>query len=171
MNTSPGIDGMIEGVIFGLANEVMPFVSNERAAATVAMMQSILQAVRQTLPIYDAAMIEEHNAMTATLRSMAEKLDGVAGPEADRLRERAATLGQRADYPAPPDRAEVARAHTELGRALESSIADLDVIQRSATPDASSADQALGVIRAHLAPRYLRDFQAVTVGAGFLGRG
>lgn len=171
MNSTPGLDGMIEGVIVGLANEVMPYVSNERAVATVAMMQSLLQAVRQILPVYDSCLIDEHNGMTAALRQVAQELALVTGPEADRMRERAATLGQLPDLPAPVDREALTSAHTELGRALESSIADLDVIQRAGDDAATAADAALNAIRAHLAPRYLRDFQLMSVGAGFLGRG
>jgi hypothetical protein len=170
MNTSPGIDGLLEGVVLGIGNELMPYLSNEKAQAAAAMMQSILQAVRQTLPIFDAALIDEHNAMTVTLRTAAECLSAVTGAEADALRNRAATLGQRADYPAPPNRDDVIRAHTELGRALEASITDLDVLQREGGAPAAAADEALAVIRGHLAPRYFRDFQAITVGAGFLGR-
>ena len=51
MNTNPGMDGMLEGVIVGIANELIPFLSNEKAVATAMMMQSLLQGVRQTLPV------------------------------------------------------------------------------------------------------------------------
>ena len=170
MNTSPGIDGLLEGVVLGIGNELMPYLSNEKAQASAAMMQSILQAVRQIIPMFDAALIDEHNAMTVTLRTAAECLAAVTGEEADAVRARASSIGQRADYPAPPDREEVVRAHTDLGRAVEASILDLDVIQREGGAPGAAADEALAVIRAHLAPRYLRDFQAITVGAGFLGR-
>ena len=171
MNSTPGIDGMIEGVITGITNEIMPYLSNDKAVATAAMMQSILQAVRQILPVFDACLIDEHNGMTAALRQVGEHLKDVAGPEADRMRKRAATLGQLADLPAPLDHASVSSAHTELGRALEASVLDLDVLQRGGGEAATAADAALNAIRAHLAPRYLRDFQLMSVGAGFLGRG
>jgi hypothetical protein len=171
MMTTPGIDGLIEGVIFGIANELMPHLSNEKAMASAAMMQSILQGVRQIIPMYDAALIEEHNSMTATLRATAEQLASLTGAQADAIRERADRLGQRPDYPAPTNREEVISAHSELSRALESSISDLDVIQRSAGADAAVAEDALAIIRTHLAPRYLRDFATIQVGAGFLGRG
>lgn len=170
MNTSPGIDGLLEGVVLGIGNELMPHLSNEKAQASAAMMQSILQAIRQMIPLFDSALIDEHNAMIVTLRSAAECLATVTGDEADAVRDRAASIGQRADYPTPADRDEVARAHTELGRALEASMIDLDTLQRKGGAPAAAADEALAVIRAHLAPRYLRDFQAITVGAGFLGR-
>ena len=171
MNTSPGIDGLIEGVIIGIQNELMPYLSNEKAQATAAMMQSILQGVRQLVPVYDACLIEEHNDMTKTLRVAAEQLHGVAGAEADRIRGRAVTVGQWSDLPTPPAAATVIGAHSELGRALEASISDLDVLQRAGGTGAAAADQALATIRTHLAPRYLRDFQTFSVAGGFLGRG
>ena len=171
MNTNPGMDGILEGVIVGIANELLPLLSNEKAVATAMMMQSILQGVRQTIPVYDASLILEHNEMTATLRNAAAALDGVAGEEAARIRERGATLGAWADLPTPPDSAEVARAYTELGRALESSIADIDVIQRAGGTDATAADAALLAVRSHLGPRYLRDFSTFTIAGGFVGRG
>ena len=34
MNTNPGMDGMLEGVIVGITNELIPFLSNEKAVAT-----------------------------------------------------------------------------------------------------------------------------------------
>ena len=171
MNTNPGMDGMLEGVIVGIANELIPFLSNEKAVATAMMMQSILQGVRQTLPVYDSYLVLEHNDMTATLRNAAAALDGVAGAEADRIRERGATLGSLADLPTPPVHASVASAYDELGRALEATITDLDVIQRAGGDAAASADTALMAVRSHLAPRYLRDFSTFTIAGGFVGRG
>jgi hypothetical protein len=170
MNSTPGLDGLIEGVIFAIRDDLMPNL-DPKAQATAAMAQSILQAVRQMLPVYEACLIDEHNGMTRTLRDAAAQLADVDGAEADRVRERAATLGQLPDRPAPPDRAELQVAHTELGRALEATIADLDVVQRAGGADAAAADQALNTVRAHLAPRYVRDYQLITVGAGFHGRG
>jgi hypothetical protein len=170
MNSSPGLDGLIEGVIFAIRDDLMPNL-DPKSQATAAMMQSILQGVRQILPVYDAAMIEEHNDMTRTLREAAAQLADVGGAEADRIRERAATLGQLADLPAPLDRDVVAAAHTELGRALETTIADLDVVQRAGGTDAAAAEAALNTVRTHLAPRYVRDYTTFSVGAGFLGRG
>jgi len=171
MNTQPGPDGLLEGVIIGLEQEVLPFVSSEKACATVAMMQSILQAVRQMMPVYETYLIDEHNSMTATLRSTAAALHDVTGDEADRIRERAGGLGQLADLPAPIDRAALIDAHTRLGRALEASILDLDPIQRAGGGSAAAADQALATIRAHLAPRVARDVEVMSVSAGMIGRG
>ncbi len=171
MNSSPGIDGLLEGVIIAISNEIMPFLTNEKAQATAAMMQSILQGVRQLVPVNDAYLIDEHNDMTATLRRAAEQLTGVEGDEAQRVRERAATVGQFADLPTPPDQAAVISAHTELGRALEATIADLDVLQRRRGKDGVAADHALNTVRAHLGPRYLRDFTTMSIAGGMIGRG
>jgi hypothetical protein len=171
MNASPGIDGLLEGIMVGLGNEIMPFLNNEKALATAAMMQSILQGVRQSFPIYLAALVEEHNSMTSTLREVGATLSHAQGAESDRIKDRAATLGQLLDLPTPVALEETLRAHTELSKALESTIGDLDVIQRSGSADAAAADAALNAIRAHLAPRYLRDHLSIVAGSGFLGRG
>lgn len=171
MNASPGIDGLLEGVIIGIGNEIMPFINNEKAMATAAMMQSVLQGVRQTFPIYLAALVEEHNSMTSTLREVGAVLANVQGVESDRIKDRVATLGQLDDRPVPVQLDETLRAHTDLSRALEMTISDLDVIQRSGSPDVAAADAALNAIRTHLAPRYLRDHLSIVAGSGFLGRG
>jgi hypothetical protein len=167
----PSIDDMIEGVMLAIQDELVPYLSNEKAVAAAAMMTSVLQGVRQLLPVRLAAQIEEHNDMTRTLREVARLLDGVTGPEADRIRERVAAHGHLPDLPPPPDTDAVERAHHHLSRALEASIADLDVIQRAGGPDGAVADAALATIRAHLAPRYLRTMAAMHVGEGFVGRG
>ena len=171
MNSSPSLDDLLEGAIFGIQDELVPNLSNPKAHAAAQMIQSLLQSVRQLLHVYDGYMVEEHNAMTRTLREAASALEGVDGAEADRIRERAATAGQLADLPAPLDKADVSAAHSGLGRAMEASIADLDVIQRAGGEAAARADAALMAIRAHLGPRYYRDMQTLMVGAGFVGRG
>lgn len=171
MNNSPSVDDMLEGVIAGLQHEVMPYLTNAKAGAAVVMMQSVLQAVRQILPVRAGYVVEEHNDMTRTLREAAAHLADVTGAEADRIRERAATLGLLADLPTPPDAAEINAAYGELTQALESTIADLDVIQRGGGAPAAAADEALNIVRAHLAPRYLRDMMTISVGDGFVGRG
>ncbi len=171
MNATPGIDGLLEGVIIGIGNEIMPFLSNEKAAATAAMMQSILQGVRQTFPIYLSALVEEHNSMIATLGQIEAALSGVEGPESNRIRTRVESLGKLPDLPSPPALDTTLRAHTELSRALESTIGDLDAVQRAGGPNAAAADAALNAIRTHLAPRYVRDHLTIVAGSGFLGRG
>jgi hypothetical protein len=168
MNSSPSIDQMLEGVLLAIDDEILPALSNPKAHATAQMMQSLIQGVRQMLPVIEERLIEEHNDMIRTLRDTAAALGKSTGPAADRVRERAATLGAWADLPAPPDAEVVMAAHTELGRAIEATFLDLDELQRAGI---TSADEAVQVVRAHLGPRYVRDAQTMVVGEGFVGRG
>ncbi len=168
MNTSPSNDQLLEGVILALQDEIVPHLANPKALATIQMMQSLLQGVRQTLPVVDAYLVDEHNDMITTLKDAADALGGAEGDAADRIRERAATMGQRAPLPAPPDGIELVASHRELTTAIESTFRDLDELQRG---DVASADDAVQVIRGHLAPRYMRQVAAFSVGDGFVGRG
>ncbi len=168
MNTSPSNDALLEGVILALQDEIVPHLTNPKALATIQMMQSLLQGVRQTLPLVDTYLVDEHNEMITTLSDTADALGDVDGPAADRIRQRSATHSQRDLLPAPPDAVELMGAHRELTQALESTFRDLDELQRS---DVASADEAVHVVRAHLTPRYLRQVEAFTVGEGFVGRG
>lgn len=168
MNTTPSVDQILEGLILALDDEILPALNNPKAYATAQMMQSLIQSVRQTLPVMDQQLIEEHNDMIRTLGDTAEALGDVPGEAAERVRERAATFGRIEPLPAPIDRATVVEAHTELGRAIEATFVDLDELQRAGV---SAADDALQVVRGHLGPRYVRDAATIMVGAGFVGRG
>ena len=168
MNTTPSIDDLLLGLIIAITDEIVPNLANAKAYATASMMQSVLQEIRQMLPVLDTYLVDEHNGMIRTLRNAAKALGDAAGEEADRIRERASTLGQRDDLPAPPDHDAIASAHRELGEALVANVRDLDVLQRAGD---TRADAALDEIRAHLLPRYVRDVATVTVGAGMVGRG
>jgi len=168
MNTSPSIDQILRGVLIAFDDEIIPALTNPKAHATAQMMQSLLQSVRQMLPVLDEQLVDEHNDMIRVLADTATALGDVSGDEADRIRDRAATLGRWDDLPAPPDRDAIVAAHTELGRAIEATFYDLDELQRAGV---ASADDALQVVRAHLGPRYVRDAQTLIVGEGFVGRG
>ena len=168
MNTTPSIDDLLAGVIMGIDDDILPSLGNPKAQATAVMMQSILQGIRQLLPVHDQHLVDEHNAMTTVLRDTAHTLGDIEGPAADRVRDRASTLGQLDDLPAPIDRAAVAETHRELGHALEATMIDLDELQRAGE---TAADDALAVLRAHLAARFLRDVGTFSVGEGFVGRG
>ncbi len=168
MNTAPSIDDLLEGVIIAITDEIVPHLGNPKAMAAAAMMQAVLQSVRQTLPVYDNYLADEHNGMTRVLRDTAMTLGDASGDEADRIRERAATLGQLPDLPPPGDRQAIADAHRQLGFALVATMRDLDVLQRAGD---TRADEALDVLRSHLGPRYLRDAATVLVGEGMVGRG
>ena len=168
MNTSPTIDDLLEGFIVALQNEIIPNLANAKSVATAMMMQSLMQQVRQVLPMLDASIAQEHNQMTKTLRDVAAMLGDMKGPEADRIRERASTLGAIPDVPMPVDQAPVREAHTMLGFGLQETIADLDVLQRAGH---SSADAALQRLREYLMPTILNNIAAISVGGGMLGRG
>ena len=166
--TNPNVDDLLEGFIVALQNEIMPFVGSPKAQAMCQMMQSLIQEVRQVLPVYDQFIAEEHNEMTQVLRDVAAALGDVSGPEADRIRARATSLGAKADVPMPPDQEPIRAAHRELSYALQDCITDLDVLQRAGQTE---GDVALQVIRGHLMGRIVRDTATITVGAGMAGRG
>lgn len=168
MNTSPKIDDILEGLLVALQNEIIPHLSNAKSVATAMMMQSLVQQVRQVLPMLDATIAQEHNEMTRTLRETAEILGEVSGPEADRIRERAATLGSLADVPIPVDQMPVHEAHEKLGFGLQDTIADLDVLQRAGH---ASADAALERVRQYLMPMIMQNIAAISIGGGMVGRG
>jgi hypothetical protein len=132
------------------------------------MMQSVIQGIRQLLPVYDQYLAEEHNQMMGVLRDVARAIDGSSGAAADRIRERAATLGQGDEIPIPPDREAVMAAHRQLGLALQQSMIDLDELQRAGD---TGADQGLEMVREHMGPRIMRDVQTFLVGDALLGRG
>jgi hypothetical protein len=165
---SPSIDQILEGLLIAIDDEIMPSLLNPKAQATAQMMQSLIQGVRQMLPEMDEQLVDEHNDMIRTLADTATALGDATGAEAERIRDRAATLGQWDPVPELPDRAAIVAAHLELGRAIEATFLDLDELQRAGV---ASSDDALQVVRAHLAPRYIRDAETIVVGDGFVGRG
>ncbi|HUS42223.1 MAG TPA: hypothetical protein VMY16_06125, partial [Ilumatobacteraceae bacterium] len=161
MNTSPSIDQMLEGVLISISTDILPNVVNPKAAASAQMMQSIIQGIRQLLPVYDQYLAEEHNQMMGVLRDVAGAIGDTSGAAADRIRERAATLGQGDEVPIPIGRDVLMAAHRELGFALQESMIDLDELQRAGD---SAADAGLETIREHVGPRIMRDVQTFLVG-------
>jgi hypothetical protein len=159
---------MLEGVLISISTDILPNVVNPKAAASAQMMQSVIQGIRQLLPVYDQYLAEEHNQMMGVLRDVARAIDGSSGAAADRIRERAATLGQGDEIPIPPDREAVMAAHRQLGLALQQSMIDLDELQRAGD---TGADQGLEMVREHMGPRIMRDVQTFLVGDALLGRG
>ena len=99
MNTSPSIDQMLEGVLISISTDILPNVVNPKAAATAQMMQSVIQGIRQLLPVYDQYLAEEHNQMMGVLRDVAGAIDASSGAAADRIRERASTFGTGDELP------------------------------------------------------------------------
>lgn len=168
MMTNPTVDDLLEGFIVSLQHEIMPFVSSPKAQAMCQMLQSLIQEVRQVLPVYDNYIAVEHNEMTKVLRDVATALGSVIGPEADRIRQRATTLGAIPDVPMPSDQEPIRATHRELSFALQDCMTDLDVLQRAGHAE---GDVALQAIRLHLMARIVRDTETITVGAGMAGRG
>ena len=168
MMTKPLVDDLLEGLIIALENEIIPFITSPKAQSTGLMMQSIIQEIRQILPVFDTYIAIEHNQMTQVLKDMSAAIEGVSGPEADRIRDRAKTLGVRPDVVVPEDQAPIRESHRELGYALQENMTDLDVLQRAGE---AKADVALQILRTHLMPRIVRDVETLTVGAGVAGRG
>ena len=168
MNTAPSIDQMLEGVLISISSDIIPNLVSPKAHASAQMMQSIIQGIRQLLPVYDQYLAEEHNEMMEVLRRVADTIDGSTGSAADRIRERASTLGAGDEVPIPLEREVVMAAHRELGFSLQATMIDLDKLQREGNAD---ADAALDVVRGHLGPRLVRDVQTFLVGDALLGRG
>lgn len=170
MFSSPDPDTLLEALIFALQDEILPALSSPKAQATAVMMQSMLQQLRQTLPVSLGFFVDEHNTMSGVLLGAAAALRGVPGPAADRVRARAVAEAVP-DIAPPPSLDAVMAAHRRLTAALEATLLDLDEIQRGGGPAAAAADAALGSLRAHFGPRYLRDVSITSVGSGFIGRG
>jgi len=159
---------MLEGVLISISCDIIPNLVNPKAHASAQMMQSIIQGIRQLLPVYDQYVAEEHNQMMEVLRNVAGAIDGSSGDAADRIRERATTLGAGDEVPIPLDREVVMATHRELGLALQATMIDLDELQRAGDAD---ADAGLEIVRGHMGPRLVRDVQTFLVGDALLGRG
>jgi hypothetical protein len=78
---------MLEGVLISISTDILPNVVNPKAAASAQMMQSIIQGIRQMLPVYDQYLAEEHNQMMEVLRDVASAIGESSGAAADRIRE------------------------------------------------------------------------------------
>ncbi len=159
---------MLEGVLISISADIIPNVANPKAQASAQMMQSIIQGIRQLLPVYDQYLAEEHNQMMELLRNVAVQLDGTPGEAADRIRDRASTLGAGDEVPIPLDPAVVMAAHRELGFAVQATMIDLDELQRDGSTDAHAG---LETIREHMGPRLVRDVQTFIAGDALVGRG
>lgn len=168
MYTNPSPADILEGVLVSLQNDVLPNVSSQKAAVATIMIQALVQQVRQMIPNYLQTLALEHADMTLTMEDMAAKLEGVTGPEADRVRARAAEASSSPAFPIIPALEEVMAAHRVLSTAMEENVRDLDAIITAGNSDAGEA--ALARMRQHLGPRHLNDFATMVV-SGAVGRG
>ena len=167
MNTTPSIDELLEGLIFALSDEILPYLNNEKSQATAVMMQSVIQEIRQLLPVFDAYVAQEHNEMTKVLRDVASLVGDIDSDASLRISERGATLGAVADVPVPENN-DVNSAHRVLGFALQDTLRDLDELQRKGF---TVADDALDTVRSYLYPTFVRYANTVSVEGGMVGRG
>jgi soluble cytochrome b562 len=167
MFTLPTAEDLIEGVMVSLMRDIMPELQSQKAQVALMMMQALLQSARQAIPVQLQIMAAEHNEMATAFRDMAGIIGTSAGPEADRIRNRAKELGSRADLPAIPASSELAGAYKTLSQGLIDTLDDLDVMIREGN---TAAEEALGRMRQHLGPRTAREFGAYVVGVGMAGR-
>ena len=168
MYTSPSIAEVIDGVIASLNRDVIPELQSQKAVVAVIMMQTLLEGVKQRVPIEQQTMAAEHNQMTALFRQMAETIGDAPGPEAARIRQRASTFGSYADLPQLPAFDALTGAYRDLSQGLVETLEDIDHLIRNGNDDAETALQQM---RAYLGPRTIADFTTYVVGAGMAGRG
>ena len=168
MLSKPTSSDLIEGVIMSLQNDILPDVGSERGQVLVVMMQGVLQNVRQRIEVEQQYMAEEHNQVVALFRKVAQTLGETPGADADRIRQRAATLGARPSMPELPAFADLNSAYRDVSEGLVETVRDLDALIRSGNP---AAELALTAVRAYLGERSVREFAVTVVGAGMVGRG
>ncbi|OAI41335.1 hypothetical protein AYO38_03900 [bacterium SCGC AG-212-C10] len=168
MFTTPSPDDVLEALAYSLQADFLPELQSERAQVVAVMCQGLIQQLRQTIPVYLQIMAQEHNEMTAVYRDMAAIVGESAGPEADRIRARAQTLGQREDLPVLPSCQELSNAYRELSSGLDDSLRDLDQMAREGN---GVAEDAMLRMRQYMGMRVTRDFTTMVVGAGMAGRG
>lgn len=168
MYTTPSVQDMIEGIIVSLNNDILPELRSQKAQTCAVMMQTLLQCIGQLAPVQQQLMAAEHNAMTATLRDVAAIVGESSGAAADRLRQRAATLGARPDTAPIPSYDAIATDHRELSQGLVETLEDLDELIRCGN---GVAEAALLRLREHLGPRTAQEYGTFIVGQGMAGRG
>jgi hypothetical protein len=168
MYTKPGVADMIDGVLASLQRDIMPELQSQKAMVALVMAQALLEGVKQRVPVEQQIMATEHNQMTALYRRMAELIGDAPGAEAGRIRERARTLGSRADLPVPVAFDDLMQAYRDLSQGLVESLDDLDHLIRDGN---DSTETALQAMRVYLGPRTIADFTTYFVGAGMAGRG
>ncbi len=168
MYTRPGVGDLIDGVIASLMRDVMPELTSQKAVVALVMAQSLLEGVKQRVPIEQQLMASEHNQMTALYREMAATLASAPGEAAERVRQRSAELGARADLPVMPAYDDLAAAYRELSQGLVDTLEDLDRLIRDGSQE---AETALTQMRTYLGPRTIAEFTTYFVGAGMAGRG
>ena len=168
MFTKPSPADMIDGVIASLNRDIMPELTSQKAVVAVIMMQTLLEGVKQRIPVELQLMATEHNQMVALCRQMAVTIGDSAGPAADRMRKRAATLGARAELPPVPAYEELMATYREFSEGLIETLDDLDTLIQAGN---ARAEAALQELRTYLGTRSVSELTTYMVGAGMAGRG
>jgi hypothetical protein len=168
MYTTPSIADMVEGIIVSLNADILPELQSQKAQTCAIMMQTLLQCIAQLAPVQQQLMAAEHNEMAATLRDVAAIVGESSGAEAERIRQRAQTLGARPDTAPIPSYDEIATDHRELSQGLIETLDDLDGLIRGGN---STGEAALTRLRQHLGPRTVQEYGTFVVGQGMAGRG
>ena len=168
MFTKPSPADMIDGVIASLNRDIMPELTSQKAVVAVIMMQTLLEGVKQRIPVELQLMATEHNQMVALCRQMAATIGDSAGPAADRMRKRAATLGARAELPPVPAYEELMATYREFSEGLIETLDDLDTLIQAGN---ARAEAALQELRTYLGTRSVSELTTYMVGAGMAGRG
>jgi soluble cytochrome b562 len=159
---------MIDGVIASLNRDIMPELTSQKAVVAVIMMQTLLEGVKQRIPVELQLMASEYNQMVALYRQMAATIGDSAGPAADRMRKRAVTLGARAEIPVVPAYDEMLTTYREFSEGLVETLDDLDALIQAGN---ARAEAALQEMRTYLGTRSVSELTTYLVGAGMAGRG
>lgn len=168
MYSKPNIEDMLRAAMVSLSRDIAPALKSSQARSAevcLAMVQSLLQGAIQRVGSERQDMVSDHNEMTALYRTLAERLQNSAGAAAERIRQRGADLGGRPDIPAPYPDQELAQAHRKLSDGLLETLLDVDQLFHSGDP---SAEDALRLLRSHLALRSSREFHTLLVNPGSL---
>lgn len=168
MYNRPSIDDLLDAVSISLQNDILPELASEKAQLAVVLAQSMLQQVKQIVPVQQQLMVLEHNEMVAAFRDIGAIVGETPGPEADRIRARARDLGTLPELAPLPGFAELQATYLRLSEEVVATLDDLDALIRRGE---AAAGQALLRLREHLGPRTAREFATYTVGAGMAGRG
>lgn len=169
MLTKPTAAELIESVKVSLMKEILPELQTDHARVLLFMMQTLLTPVQRRVPLEQQYMADECNRMTALLRDAAQSVAGASGQPAARLRDVAASLGERSEYAPLPAFAALNSDYRERSEALTDAIEQLNALDGAGN---EAAHASLERVRAYLSLRAARDMEAhFAMDAGLVGRG
>jgi len=169
MYTRPNIGSIIDAVILSLNRDLAPELQSSRAKVCLTMVCSILQGVAQRAGSEAQLLACEQKEMVGLFRALAERLRDSQGAAAERIRERGESLGRLPELPTQAALKELQDTHHQLSEALICTLDDLDELLRAGD---GHAEDALRLLRSHLAARTERDLAALAASQNSLaGRG